>query len=207
MAEEEDRWRTIEEVRQEAIVCCRCDLCYGRTRVAFGEGPAPARLMIVGEGPGEEEDKAARPFVGRAGKLLDKLLEEAGVNRTDAWVTNIVRCRPATQEEGKLRNRTPRASEIKACNIWMTQEYRFVSPELVVCLGAVPAQALIGRGFRISEGRGRWHEGRNTIPTTATYHPAYILRLRSPDRDRLQAEMVEDFRVAAERLAGQSRAA
>ena len=201
-----ERWRTIDDVHADAIVCCRCDLCYTRTHVVFGEGPAPARLMIVGEGPGADEDERARPFIGRAGKLLDSLLSDAGIRREDAWITNIVRCRPVTRQAGALRNRAPRADEIKACNIWMAQEYRFVSPQFVVCLGAVPAQVLISPGFRISKGRGRWHESRDGIPTTATYHPAYALRLTGEDRRSIEEQMLEDFRFMAGHLAA-SRAA
>ena len=203
---EQEHWRTIDDVRADAIVCCRCDLCYTRTHVVFGEGPAPARLMIVGEGPGADEDERARPFVGRAGKLLDSLLSDAGIRREDAWITNIVRCRPVTKQAGALRNRAPGADEIRACNIWMAQEYRFVSPQFVVCLGAVPAQVLISPGFRIGEGRGRWHESRDGIPTTATYHPAYTLRLIGEDRRSIEEQMLEDFRFVAGHLAA-SRAA
>jgi uracil-DNA glycosylase family protein len=191
-----EHFRTIEEVRAEAVVCPRCSLCQSRTHVVFGEGPVPARLMLVGEGPGADEDRGARPFVGRAGRLLDRLLSEAGIIRDDVWVTNIVRCRPATKSDGTLRNRPPRADEIAACDVWMTQEYRFVSPELVVCLGAVPAQALISRDFRLPEGRGRWCAGRGGIPTTATYHPAYLLRLGRADREVIQAQMLYDLRTA-----------
>lgn len=201
-----ERWRTIDDVRADAVVCCRCDLCYTRTHVVFGEGTSPARLMIVGEGPGADEDKQARPFVGRAGKLLDSLLSDAGIRREDAWITNIVRCRPVTKQAGARRNRAPRADEIRACNIWMAQEYRFVSPQFVVCLGAVPAQVLISPGFRIGEGRGRWHESRDGIPATATYHPAYALRLIGEDRRSIEEQMLEDFRFMAGHLAA-SRAA
>jgi len=201
-----DRWRTIDDVRADAVVCRRCDLCYTRTHVVFGEGPAPARLMIVGEGPGADEDEQGRPFVGRAGKLLDSLLSDAGIRREDTWIANTVRCRPVTKQGGRLQNRAPRADEIKACNIWMAQEYKFVSPRFVVCLGAAPAQALISPGFRIGEGRGQWHEGRGGIPTTATYHPAYALRLRGEDRRVVEWRMLEDFRFVAGHLAA-SRAA
>ncbi|MHB0997913.1 MAG: uracil-DNA glycosylase [Armatimonadota bacterium] len=193
----DERWQTIDVVRYEASVCCRCDLCYTRKHVVFGDGPTPARIMIVGEGPGADEDIHAKPFVGRAGKLLDNILLEAGIKRDETWITNTVRCRPVAQENGVYRNRTPRADEIKACEIWTHEEYRFVHPEAVVCLGAVPAQAFISKNFRIGEGRGKWHIGRNDIPTTATYHPAYVLRLRGEDRQNIQAKMVEDLRMAA----------
>lgn len=190
----EDRhWTSLEAVRAEAVVCCRCDLCHGRTHVVFGEGPPDARAMIVGEGPGREEDAAARPFVGMAGKLLDKLLGQSGLDRGEIWVTNIVRCRPTAEQDGRLRNRAPKVSEIRACDIWTAATYRFVDPDVVLCLGGAPAQALIGKGFRIGEGRGRWHEGRDGKLTTATYHPAYVLRLRGEDRRIIEEQMLQDL--------------
>ncbi|MHB0912715.1 MAG: uracil-DNA glycosylase [Armatimonadota bacterium] len=195
-------WMNIDEVRIEALTCCRCDLCHGRTQVVFGEGPVPAPLMIVGEGPGGDEDRIGRPFVGRAGHVLDSVLGGAGIARESCWVTNIVRCRPTELREGVVRNRAPRADEIRACDLWMTQEYRFVQPRAVVCLGTVPAKALIGRGFAIGTGRGRWHEGKGGIPTTATYHPAYLLRLRGDDRRRVEQQMLEDFQMAAREVGG-----
>lgn len=193
-------WNNIEEVRAEALVCCRCDLCYGRTHVVFGEGPSDARAMIVGEGPGREEDEAARPFVGKAGKYLDRLLEEAGLDRETLWVTNIVRCRPTRREDDKLRNRAPRTTEIRACDIWTSATYHFVNPDLVMCLGAAPAQALISKDFRIGEGRGRWHEGREGRLTTATYHPAYVLGLRGEDRRSIEEQMLADFAMMRSEL-------
>ncbi len=202
-----EHFDTIDQVRREAIICCRCDLCYGRQNVVFGEGPVPARLMIVGEGPGAEEDEQARPFVGRAGKLLDRLLLDAGIRREEAWVSNTVRCRPTAKSDSSVRNRPPRVPEIRACDIWMTQELRFVSPNLLVCLGAVPAQALIDRKFRITQERGQWHEGRNGIPAIATYHPAYVLRLTGEDRRSIESQMLEDLRMVAARLSEMSQAA
>ncbi|MDI6827725.1 MAG: uracil-DNA glycosylase [Armatimonadota bacterium] len=192
----EGNWRTIEDVRAEAIVCCRCDLCFSRTHVVFGEGPPQSEMMIIGEGPGSEEDKQGKPFVGAAGRELNKVLSLAGLDREQIWITNIVRCRPATRENNMLRNRPPRMEEIKACDIWMSAEVRFISPKLIVCLGAVPAQALIGRGFKMEEGRGRWHQSKFSIPTTATYHPAYVLRLKAEDRERIESLMVADFKMA-----------
>ncbi len=203
----EERWKTIEDVRAEAIVCCRCDLCYSRTHVVFGEGPSDARLMMVGEGPGQEEDKLAYPFVGRAGQYLTRLVQEVGMRREDIWVTNIVRCRPCTRQDSVLRNRTPQADEIKACDMWMAAEYRFVDPELVLCLGGAPAQALISKSFRIREGRGRWHEGRNGKATAATYHPAYVFRLRGDDRRSVESQMLADLELVSRRLDQLVRAA
>lgn len=194
-------WQTIEEVREDALQCPRCALCRTRKHVVFGDGQVPARLMVVGEGPGADEDEQGRPFVGRAGRLLDRVLVQAGIRRADAWVTNIVRCRPIARTVGAVRNRPPRSEEIKACDVWMIQEYRFVTPKVVVCLGATSAQVLIARGMRIGGGRGTWHTGRNGIPTIATYHPAYVLRLADKDRLEIEKRMIEDFRLAAERIA------
>ena len=194
---DEERWRSIEDVRAEAIVCCRCDLCRGRTHVVFGSGPVPAAVMIVGEAPGRQEDAQAKPFVGRAGGLLDKLLKEAGIGRSDVWMTNIVRCRPTDRGNGALRDRAPRRDEIGACEMWMNAEYGFVAPQAILCLCTVASQTLISRGFRISEGRGRWHEGRFPVPVTSTYHPAYALRVSEKERGRVRAQMLADLRMAA----------
>jgi uracil-DNA glycosylase len=202
-----ERFDTIEQVRDEALICCRCDLCYGRRNVVFGIGPVPARLMIIGEGPGADEDEQGIPFVGRAGKLLDGLLQDAGIRREATWVTNTVRCRPTAKSDGGVRNRPPRITEIRACDIWTSQELRFVSPGLLVCLGAVPAQALISRTFRITQERGRWHEGRNGIRAIATYHPAYVLRLAGDDRRAIESQMLEDLRMVSARLSEMSQAA
>lgn len=198
----EKDWRTINEVRAEAIVCCRCDLCYTRTNVVFGEGPSPSGMMIVGEGPGREEDEQGKPFVGAAGRELNKVLSLAGLDRGQIWVTNIVRCRPAIRVDDVLRNRPPRMEEIKACDLWMSAEVQFVSPKVIVCLGAVPAQALIGRNFKMEDGRGRWYQSKFSVPTTATYHPAYVLRLRGADRERIESLMIADFKTASSKLVG-----
>lgn len=192
-------WPTIEGVRLDAIICCRCPLCYNRTHVVFGKGPTPARLMLVGEGPGADEDAQATPFVGKSGKTLDKMLADAGLRREDIWVTNIVRCRPASLTERGLQNRAPRPEEISACKLWMDQELRFVAPEAILCLGLLPAQALIRRSLKLAEARGKWHEGPNGIPTAVTYHPAmrYMGRQKRP---LVESHMAEDFRMAAARL-------
>lgn len=195
-----EHFRTMEELRAEALVCCRCDLCRPRTQVVFGEGPAPARLMIVGEGPGADEDGVGRPFVGRAGRLLDRLLADAGIRREDAWLTNVVRCRPSIPSPTGRRNRAPTRGEILACDLWMGQELRFVSPEIIICLGAIPARVLIGRGFDFASSRGRWLIGRGGIPTIATYHPAYVQRFRTVGGESTEARALADLRSAAERL-------
>src|SRR5919108_6072857 len=125
----EEQWPGIDAVRAEALGCVRCRLSEGRVQqVVFGEGNPHALLMIVGEGPGEEEEAQGRPFVGRAGKLLDRLLAEVGIQRDDIWVTNVVRDRPKQLAGGVVKNRPPPADEIRACSLWMTAELHFVRP-------------------------------------------------------------------------------
>lgn len=192
-----ERWKSIEDVRSEAVICCRCDLCHNRTHVVFGSGPAPAPLTIVGEGPGADEDKQGKPFVGRAGKLLDRVLVASGIRREDVWITNTVRCRPTIRDANALRNRAPNSDEVRACDLWMGLEYQFVAPRGVVCLGLVPGKALISKGIRIGADRGRWLEGRSGIPSLITYHPAYALRVRDDERKRVESMMIEDLSMAS----------
>lgn len=153
----------------------------------MGEGNPHARLMMVGEGPGEEEDAIGRPFVGRAGALLDKLLEEIGLARDEVYLTNVVRSRPAAVKNGRITNRTPRVGEIRACEHWTSQEIALVDPQVIVCLGGTSAKALIDKKFKLTEQRGQVvakDDGRKYI---ATLHPAYILRLMSVDREAYNA--------------------
>jgi DNA polymerase len=158
--------------------------------------------MIVGEGPGTDEDARGKPFVGRAGEFLDEVLAKAGIDRWEVWITNTVRCRPVDLAGDRLRNRAPEAHEIKACEVWMAQEFRFTAPQAVICLGATSAHALISRDFLIGEGRGKWYSGRDGIPTTATYHPAYALRFDKLRRAEIESQMVNDFRAAIQLIQG-----
>jgi len=199
-------WTSIEEVRNEAITCCRCDLCYTRKHVVFGEGNSDARIMIVGEGPGGDEDRQGRPFVGRSGKLLDSVLQRAGLGRNDVWITNVVRCRPVLVEDTVCKNRPPRTSEVAACDIWMSQELRFVAPDAIVCLGAVSAQALTGRTLKLTQERGKWQIGRDAVEVMPTYHPAYILRLSGEQRAVSEQLMIEDIRQAMMRMSRRNAA-
>ena len=197
---EEIRWKSLDEVRDEASVCCRCDLCHGRTHVVFGEGPPGARALIVGEGPGREEDETGRPFMGRAGEYLNELLARAGVDRDSLWITNIVRCRPTISRNGLVDNRAPKGAEIRACDIWTSATYRFVNPEIVMCLGGAPAQILIHKSFRVDDDRGVWHEGREGKLTAATYHPAYVQRFGGENRRIMEELMIEDFRMLRSKM-------
>jgi DNA polymerase len=167
---------SLEDLRDFVGECRRCKLCQGRTHLVFGEGSPRARLVFVGEGPGREEDLAGRPFVGEAGRLLSKIIENGmGLKREEVYICNVVKCRPP-------RNREPEADEIDACLPFLKQQLRIISPEVICTLGRVPAQALLGRGFRVTQQRGRWYSFLD-IPVMPTYHPAYLLRNPAAKRE------------------------
>jgi uracil-DNA glycosylase len=164
----------------------------------FGEGPLDARLAIVGEAPGKQEIEQGRPFVGRAGKLLDEILEEVGLDRSEIYVTNVVKLRPTTESKGRLKNRPPRAGEIKEGLEVLRSELGLVEPKVLVLLGSVPAKALIERSFTLKSNRGSWFDSQLGVPPLPTYHPAYLLRLRGNDFKETRRLVVEDLNTAWE---------
>lgn len=170
----------IDAVRDEAAGCTRCHLHRTATQTVFGEGPPGAPIMLVGEQPGDREDLAGRPFVGPAGQVLDRALAEAGIERKHLWITNAVK-HFKFEPRGKRRiHQKPDAGEIEACKVWLLQEIELVDPRLVVALGAVAAQSLMGRTVTIGKERGRvrpWLGGRSLL---VTVHPSYLLRLPDP---------------------------
>ena len=186
--------------RRAAAGCKACDLWERATQTVFGEGARAAPLMLVGEQPGDREDLAGRPFVGPAGRILDDALAEAGIDRERVFVSNVVKhfkWRPS----GKRRlHERPNAAEVRACRPWLDLELEIVRPDLLVCLGATAAQAIVGRGFRITEQRGEILPAvDHGPPVLATYHPSAILRARtSEDRERSMAALVADLSIAAE---------
>jgi uracil-DNA glycosylase len=189
---------TLRKVAEAAKGCRACDLWKSGTQTVFGEGRAKAELMLVGEQPGDQEDLAGRPFVGPAGKLLDRALEEAGIDRELAYVTNVVK-HFKWQPRGKRRiHQKPNAAEIAACRPWLDAELALIKPEVLVCLGATAAQALLGRQFRVSRVRGVPVESDLAPVVMATVHPSSILR--SENREEETALLVEDLRRVAEAL-------
>ena len=189
---------TLRKVAEAAKGCRACDLWRSGTQTVFGEGRAKAELMLVGEQPGDQEDLAGRPFVGPAGKLLDRVLEEAGIDRELAYVTNVVK-HFKWQPRGKRRiHQKPNAAEIAACRPWLDAELALIKPEVLVCLGATAAQALLGRQFRVSRDRGVPVESDLATVVMATVHPSSILR--SENREEETALLVEDLRRVAEAL-------
>jgi len=191
----------LPSLREAAAGCRACDLWQKGTQTVFGEGEPGARLMLVGEQPGDYEDREGKPFVGPAGRVLDEALEEAGIDRTTVYVTNAVK-HFKWEPRGKRRiHQRPNAEEIGACRPWLDAEVAAVQPEIVVCLGATAAQALLGRNFKVTKQRGQFVEGLMGPVLTATVHPSSILR--APDEAARQAQMrafVDDLRAVAARL-------
>jgi DNA polymerase len=183
--------QTVDDLRESASACTRCDLHGPATQVVFGEGPPDAPLMIVGEQPGDKEDIAGRPFVGPAGQLFDEVAERAGLERGRYYVTNAVKHFKFVQKGRRRIHQKPAASEITACNWWLQQELGAVDPDVVVAMGATALHALTGKGAGILKRRGTIEETRDGRPLLITVHPSYLLRL--PD-ESLRAEETERFR-------------
>jgi uracil-DNA glycosylase family protein len=194
---------TLPKLVTAAKRCEGCDLFRLATQTVFGEGPANARIVLVGEQPGDQEDLQGRPFVGPAGKLLDKALEEAGVDRGAVYLTNAVK-HFKFEERGKRRiHAKPNAGEIAACRPWLQAEMKVLKPELMVCLGATAAQALLGREFRITKSHGQFFPHEWARLAMATVHPSAILRAPDAERRAQQyREFVADLALIPRKLAG-----
>jgi uracil-DNA glycosylase family protein len=194
---------TLAKLREAAAECRACPLWQTGTQIVFGEGAASADVMLVGEQPGDKEDLAGKPFVGPAGRLLDEGLEEAGIDRKRAYVTNVVKHFKWTARGKRRIHAKPNWSEIAACRPWLDAELAVVRPEVLVCLGATAAQALLGRDFRVTKQRGQLVETPLAPLATATVHPSSILR--APDEDARRQEFeafVDDLKVVAGLLRG-----
>jgi uracil-DNA glycosylase family protein len=192
---------TLDSAREMAAGCKACDLYKRGTQTVFGEGPKRARVMLVGEQPGDAEDIAGHPFVGPAGKLLDRALAGSGIDRRLVYVTNVVK-HFKWEPRGKRRiHARPTAGEIGACRPWLETEIALVKPRVLVCLGATAAQALLGKSFKVSKQRGTFVESSLAPLVTATVHPSSILR--APDDDARREEMkrfVADLKKVASAL-------
>ena len=192
---------SLKALREAAAGCRACPLWRTGTQTVFGEGRKSAGLLLVGEQPGDREDEIGRPFVGPAGRLLDEALTEAGIERDDAYLTNVVK---HFKWEGRGRRRIhqkPNASEIAACRPWVEAELSVVSPRVLVCLGATAAQALLGRSVRVTRDRGRPLESTYAPVAFATVHPSSILRAPDEESRRRERQLfVDDLRVAAAAL-------
>src|SRR5215207_1290208 len=186
---------TLDELRAEAAGCTACDLYKSGTQTVFGEGAAKADVMLVGEQPGDKEDLEGRPFVGPAGRMLDKALEEAGIDRTHTYVTNAVKHFKWVARGKRRIHQKPNWTEMTACRQWLDAELEVVQPRVLVALGATAAQDLFGRQFRVTKQRGVPVESDLADVAIATIHPSAILR--ADDREAEYAGFVDDLRVVA----------
>ncbi|HET9742333.1 MAG TPA: UdgX family uracil-DNA binding protein [Terriglobales bacterium] len=199
--------RTLPALREAVQGCRGCDLWKRGTQAVFGEGKPGAEVMLVGEQPGDQEDLQGRPFVGPAGRVLDKALAAAGIDRDDVYVTNAVK-HFKWEPRGKRRiHKKPNGMEIAACRPWFDEEVKVVKPSVIVCMGATAAQALLGRDFKVTKHRGEVIS-HGEIPIIATVHPSSILR--APDdqtRHEEMARFIDDLRVVARQIRRMRRAA
>jgi DNA polymerase len=189
---------TLDAAREAVQGCRGCDLYRNATQAVFGEGAARSVVMLVGEQPGDQEDLAGAPFVGPAGRILDGALADAGIDRTQAYVTNVVK-HFKWQARGKRRiHQKPSASEQAACRPWLELEIELVQPRVLVCLGATAAQALLGKAFRVTQSRGELVDSPLAPYVTATIHPSAILRQQDDESRRAElAAFVDDLRKVA----------
>jgi len=171
----------LDELKKQCLECRGCGLCETRTNVVFGTGRPDARVMFIGEGPGENEDLQGEPFVGRGGKLLDLMLDAVGLSRErNIYIANMVKCRPP-------KNRDPEDEEVQACRPWLTEQIRLVKPKLIVCLGRIAAQRFIGPNYKVTVEHGQWKPMGDML-VTGTFHPAALLR--NPNQ---KPDAMEDF--------------
>lgn len=190
---------SLEALQREVNRCTRCRLAHGRNSVVFGVGNATSPLVLVGEGPGEEEDRQGVPFVGRAGKLLDRALMDNGLNREDVYICNIVKCRACTREGSRVTNRAPLQDEIEACLPWLKEQLDAIRPKVILCVGAPSAKTLIRPDFSITKQRGIFFDCAFAESALATLHPAYILRQMGAKSDGGYSLLVQDIGAAWER--------
>ena len=181
---------TLEELRNSCATCQKCSLGATRTKSVFGVGNENARLMFVGEAPGEQEDLTGIPFVGRAGQLLDKFLFAVGIDRSDVYIANILKCRPP-------KNRDPLPEEEDACMDYLRQQVKTIRPKIIVCLGRISAMRLIKPDFKITAEHGKWFQ-KGDFLITAVFHPAALLR-----DPRKKEDMLEDMKRIAAKLNGE----
>lgn len=190
---------TLAALRRQARDCRRCPLWRDATQTVFGEGPPHARLMLVGEQPGDREDREGHPFVGPAGQLLRRLMLEAGLDPAQVYLTNTVKHFKFVPRGKRRLHQRASAGEQAACRPWLAAELLRVRPHAVMALGAMAAQTLFGAGFRISLERGRWRELPGGVQALASWHPSAILRMREPEREAAQRQLLADLHAVAAR--------
>lgn len=193
----------LRNLREAAAGCRACPLWKRGTQTVFGAGRRSARVMLVGEQPGDREDREGKPFVGPAGRVLDEAVAEAGIDRGDAYVTNVVKHFKWIPRGKRRIHQRPNAEEITACRPWLEAELQVVKPRVMVCLGATAAKALLGSDFRVTRDRGKLVESDLAPIATATVHPSSILRIDDEDERRVaRDELADDLREVAKWMRG-----
>jgi uracil-DNA glycosylase len=192
--------KSLTALREAAAGCRGCSLYRGATQTVFGEGPATAEVVMVGEQPGDQEDRQGRPFVGPAGKLLDRALGDAGIDRRKVFVTNVVKHFKFTTRGKRRIHKRPSAEEVRACSPWFEAELDAVKPKALLALGATAGQDLFGRSFRVTRERGKRLDSDLAPVVMATIHPSAILRAEDEDREREYDRFVDDLRALSREL-------
>lgn len=200
VAERAARERKIANATALVERCRRCEIGSIRQNAVYGEGDPCAPLLIVGEGPGETEDRSGRPFVGRAGALLEKMLGAFALAREDVFICNTVKCRPTFDDGVRLRNRAPSPDEMANCRPYLDEQIEIVRPRAILCLGAPAAKTFMGAKFSITKQRGQWFDGPSGIPTIATFHPAYILRITGGELEATKRLVWADLKAVRAKL-------
>jgi DNA polymerase len=187
------------QLRADAAGCQACPLWEIGTQTVFGAGPADAKLMFIGEAPGQQEDERGVPFVGPSGQLFEAALEHAGLQREHVYVTNVVKHRPSVESRGRRKNRAPKRSEIKVCApLWLERELALLRPTVVCCLGAVAAKQLLGPEFRLTQQRGAWFATDAAPNVLATVHPSFVLIQPAESHERWRDALFEDIKRVAD---------
>ncbi|HIE53148.1 MAG TPA: uracil-DNA glycosylase [Armatimonadetes bacterium] len=190
------------ELRARALTCTDCNLSQTRTQVVFGTGNPETPMVLIGEGPGEQEDATGIPFVGRAGKLLDEVLRVNGISRNHVWITNVLKCRAFVVEGGRATNRPPRVEEVSACRQWIEAEIALINPLVIVCVGGPAAKLIIGSAFQsMTRQRGQWFTDTEYAPyVMPILHPAYVLRQHGPAFEEARQLLIDDLRRARDKV-------
>jgi len=193
--------RTLPTLKNAACECRGCELYVDATQTVFGQGPGKAKIMLVGEQPGDEEDRRGEPFVGPAGNVLNRALKDAGLDRRAVYLTNAVKHFRFVVQAKRRKHQAPSPSHITACRPWLEAEIDSIDPHVVVCLGATAARSLLGQGFRLTKERGKALKTRWAPHVVATFHPSAVLRgIDTKSRETLYESLVHDLKVAADLL-------
>ncbi len=195
-----DRATALDALHAEVDACRRCAIGSTRTKVVCGVGDPHARLVVVGEGPGENEDRVGAPFVGRAGELLTKMLAAIDLRREDVFITNTIKCRASLFEDGRLKNRAPMQEELANCRPYLERELAIVDARVILALGAPAAKTFLGPAFSITRQRGIWYTGPGGIDLMVTFHPAYLLRLTGGEMNAVKKLVYADLLAVRAKL-------